>query len=228
MLSKKTLFYLLPLLLLSNFIGYSQIITSKKEAVKKGVYQKPTEVKKSEIETAKTVKITENTPKQKEAVAVKTTKSTVTKPKKTVVINEKEDDDIVLSPTEDYLAMQLINNAMSFVGVKYRGGGTTIAGMDCSGMVTAIFNIFDLKLPRSSINMSKVGERKDIKDAQKGDLIFFKTRGRNVINHVGMVVEVLNDEVKFIHASSSNGVIVSSTKEAYYRKAFAQINKVLK
>ncbi|MGG7035635.1 MAG: C40 family peptidase [Flavobacterium sp.] len=228
MLSKKIVFCLLSLFLANNFIGHSQIITSKKEAVKQGIYQKPAEIKKPETETAKTVKITETAAKPKEPIAIKITKPAVTKPKKTIVINENEDDDIVLSSTENYLAMQMINNAMSFVGVKYRGGGTTIAGMDCSGMVTAIFNIFDIKLPRSSIDMSKVGERINIKDAQKGDLIFFKTRGRNVINHVGMVVEVLNDEVKFIHASSGNGVIVSSTKEAYYKKAFAQINKVLK
>ena len=76
--------------------------------------------------------------------------------------------------------------------------------------------------------MAKVGEKCEPQDAKKGDLIFFKTRGRSVINHVGMVVEVLGDEIKFIHASSSNGVMISSTKEAYYRRAFAQINKVLK
>ena len=223
MLNKNRLSYLLlPLLLLASILGHSQIITSKKEAIKKGIYQKPSEIKKTEV-PAKAVVVIDN--KIKETKTVKVVK-TVAKPKR-VVINEKEDDDLIFSPEDNYLALQLINNAMSFVGVKYRGGGTSTSGMDCSGMVTAVFNIFDLKLPRSSIEMAKVGERCDPKDAKKGDLIFFKTRGRSVINHVGMVVEVLNDEIKFIHASSSNGVMISSTKEAYYRRAFAQINKVL-
>lgn len=224
MLNKKTLTYiLLPFFLLASGLGHSQIITSKKEAIKKGVYQKPIEIKKTEDspeKTAKTIAVREIKP------IVKTSKPTP-KPKK-VVINDKEDDDLIFSSSENYLGMQMINNAMSFVGVKYRGGGTSIAGMDCSGLVTAVFNIFDVKIPRSSIEMSRVGERCEPKDAQKGDLIFFKTRGRSVINHVGMIVEVLNDEIKFIHASSSQGVMISSTKEPYYQRAFAQINKVLK
>jgi cell wall-associated NlpC family hydrolase len=64
-------------------------------------------------------------------------------------------------------------------------------------------------------------------EAQKGDLIFFKTNGRRQINHVGMVVEVNDDEIKFIHSSTSNGVIISSTKERYYGKNFSQINRVI-
>ena len=116
---------------------------------------------------------------------------------------------------------------MGFIGVKYRFGGTSMMGMDCSGMITTVFNIFDLKLPRSSVDMSKIGEKLDIKDIQKGDLIFFKTSSMNIINHVGIVIDVVNDEIKFIHASSSNGVRISSTKEPYYKRAFAQVNRVL-
>jgi cell wall-associated NlpC family hydrolase len=47
---------------------------------------------------------------------------------------------------------------------------------------------------------------------------FFKTNGRRQVNHVGMVVEVNNGDIKFIHASTSNGVIISSIKEKYYSK----------
>jgi len=121
----------------------------------------------------------------------------------------------------------MINNAMGFLGVNYRGGGTTTSGMDCSGMVTAVFNLFDIKLPRSSNDMAKVGKKLDQKDIQTGDLIFFKTNGRSVINHVGMVVEILEDEIKFIHSSTQSGVIISSTKEPYYKRTFAQVNRVI-
>lgn len=217
MSTKKILLYLLPVLLLFTSIGHSQIITSKKEAIRKGVYQTSLEKKKAELKT-------ENPTKNIAFSDAKTKSSKKTRKNK---ISEKEDNDLISSPSENYLALQLINNAMGFIGVKYHRGGITTMGMDCSGMITAVFNIFDLKLPRSSIDMSKIGEKRDEKDAQKGDLIFFRTSGVSIINHVGIVIEVLNDEIKFIHASSSNGVKISSTKESYYKRSFAQINKVL-
>ena len=75
--------------------------------------------------------------------------------------------------------------------------------------------------------MAKIGRKLDEDDIRKGDLIFFKTNGRSVINHVGMVTEVSSDEIKFIHSSTQRGVIISSTKEAYYGKNFAQANRII-
>jgi cell wall-associated NlpC family hydrolase len=75
--------------------------------------------------------------------------------------------------------------------------------------------------------MSKSGIRISKSEAKKGDLIFFKTNGRSVINHVGIVLEVIDDEIKFIHSSTSKGVIISTTKESYYGKNFAQINRII-
>lgn len=219
--------------------GYSQIVTSKKVAIQKGIYQKPSDKSTTEstVEKAKVVAAPEK--KKTETVVEKPTKLYVTENKKELkpvktstkskkyLVDNVDDSDLLPTPSEDYLAVQLINNAMAFVGVKYHGGGTSTSGMDCSGMVTAVFNIFDLKLPRSSHEMAAVGEKREEKDIQKGDLIFFKTNGRGVINHVGMVIDVLSDEIKFVHSSTSNGVMVSSTKEPYYKKTFVQANKVL-
>ncbi len=205
--------------LLISFSGFAQVITSKKEAIKKGVYQKPTANVNTDKVIAKIEKSQKNTSKvPKSAKIVKTKK---------VVLNESEDKDLLPQPKDNYLALQMINNAMQFIGVQYSGGGTTKAGMDCSGMVTAVFDIFDMKIPRSSNEMSRVGKKLDQKEIQKGDLIFFKTNGRNIINHVGMVVDVIGDEIKFVHSSTSKGVIVSSTKESYYSRAFAQANRIL-
>ena len=75
--------------------------------------------------------------------------------------------------------------------------------------------------------MSRHGKKISINKAQPGDLIFFTTNGRNVINHVGIITEVTNDEIKFIHSSTSQGVIISSTADSYYGNTFAQINRVL-
>lgn len=220
---------LLLLLLFISSLAQSQVVTSKKEAIRKGVYEKPAETKaKAEQPEAKKPAATATTQQvQPKQVAVAKSKN-VTKPKKKkTVINDKEDSDLVIGPTENYLSVQMINNAMDFIGVHYRGGGTSRAGMDCSGMVTAVFDIFGMKLPRSSYEMAKVGEKIDLADVKKGDLVFFKTNGRSVINHVGMVVENNGDEIKFIHSSTAKGVIISSTKEPYYKRTFAQANRVI-
>ncbi len=115
------------------------------------------------------------------------------------------------------------------MGVKYKYAGTTKAGYDCSGLIYTIFNTENITLPRNSFQQSKIGvvlnPKKD--QAQKGDLIFFKTNKNREINHVGIVIEATDDEIKFIHSSTSKGVIISSTKEPYYQKTFVQINRVL-
>ncbi|MCC9073382.1 NlpC/P60 family protein [Flavobacterium sp. F-65] len=125
------------------------------------------------------------------------------------------------------LLNQLVLNATENVGVRYRSGGTTRSGFDCSGLMVTTFGSFDIKLPRSSIEQSRIGTKIASEEAKKGDLIFFKTNGRRQINHVGMVIEANDGEIKFIHSSVHRGVIVSSTKEAYYERNFTQVNRVL-
>ena len=215
MFSKALFNFVLAFVLLTAYTSNAQVITSKKEAVKKGVYQKPSE--KTESTTDKTVAAKPAKP----AAKVKTVTT------KKYVLTDNDDKDLLPAPRENYLALQMINNAMSFIGVRYAGGGTTKAGMDCSGMVTAVFNIFDMKMPRSSTEMAKVGKKLETNEIQKGDLVFFRTNGKSIINHVGMVIDVIGDEIKFVHSSTSKGVIVSSTKEAYYSKTFAQANRIL-
>lgn len=125
------------------------------------------------------------------------------------------------------IVKNLIEKATDNIGVRYKANGTTKAGFDCSGLVFTTFESENIKLPRSSYEQSKIGKIIKFNDAQKGDLIFFKTNKSNQINHVGLIVEVRSDEIKFVHSSTSKGVIISSTKEAYYGKSFAQINRVI-
>nr|WP_317047939.1 NlpC/P60 family protein [Flavobacterium crocinum] len=141
----------------------------------------------------------------------------------------KKDSTSVRIPTGAHsdLIDQLIASATENIGTRYRSGGTTKAGFDCSGLMFCTFGNFDIKLPRSSIEQSRIGTKVASDEAQKGDLIFFKTNGRRHINHVGMVVENIDGEIKFVHSSTHGGVMISSTKEPYYTRSFSQVNRVL-
>ena len=125
-------------------------------------------------------------------------------------------------------AEHIINTAMSFTGVRYKFGGTTRKGMDCSGLLYVSFGQHDIALPRVSYHMANEGRRIKVAKVTKGDLLFFKTtkRGKK-INHVGLVVAVEDDEIKFIHSTSSRGVIVSSLREGYWNYAFVKATRVL-
>lgn len=127
------------------------------------------------------------------------------------------------------LADNIIDSASENLGVRYKTAGTTTNGYDCSGLVFSTFSRYDIALPRTSFDQSKQGTLigRNLKEARKGDLIFFKTNSRSQINHVGIVIEVNDDEVKFIHTSTSKGVIISSIKEPYYQKTFVQLNRIL-
>ncbi len=121
----------------------------------------------------------------------------------------------------------LIRKASEHLGTPYRSGGTTSAGYDCSGLIFTTFQNVDITLPRSSQEMANYGVRINRSQAQKGDLIFFATFGGRRVSHVGMVTEVVDGVIKFIHSSSGSGVIVSSLNEAYYARTFVQVNRVL-
>lgn len=125
-------------------------------------------------------------------------------------------------------ADQIINTALTFSGVRYKFGGTTRKGMDCSGLLYVSFADHDIQLPRTSYHMAAEGIRIKVKDVQKGDLLFFKTsRGSKRINHVGMVVAIENDDITFIHASTSRGVTVSSLRDGFWNNAFVKATRIL-
>ncbi len=213
---KKLLYLLVILTFFASCKPTSIIITSKSEAEKKGFYQTPkgsiiikTEKQNRTVSTIKT-------PKKEPKKDIKSRLST----------EDKTDDFDISNSDTTYLVEQLINSASENLGANYRSGGTTPEGYDCSGLMFATFSKFDIILPRSSNEMSRLGTVLNPDEIKKGDLIFFRTNKKSIINHVGMVTEVLQDEIKFIHSATSSGVIISSTKEPYYRKSFAQANRI--
>lgn len=126
------------------------------------------------------------------------------------------------------LARNIVNNAKKFTGVKYKWGGTTRAGVDCSGLVHQAFKAHNISLPRVSRDMAKQGFRIPTKQVKQGDLLFFKVAKKsNNVNHVGLVIKNHANTITFIHATSSKGVISSTLNQSYWKSAFYEARRVL-
>lgn len=206
----KRIFYLL--------LTVSVLISCSTYKSKKNIPYTHSKITKSEVKGKGTLIASE----EKKLVTT-TTNPTAAIPTK-VVHNKK---DIAEKP-DDIKVLNIIDIATSFNGTKYKFGGTTSAGMDCSGLVYTAFKEEEIHLPRSSRDMSTRGDKISFQEISKGDLVFFKTnRNRNVINHVGLVVEVLPGKVLFIHSTSSLGVIISSLDERYWNESFAEARRII-
>ena len=116
------------------------------------------------------------------------------------------------SPDEPTL---LVKAAMGFLGAPYRLGGFSARGIDCSGLVKKTYQLFDIDLPRTANEQSRVGMRVARSDLSEGDLLFFNTRRRG--GHVGIYIG--NNE--FVHAASrKRGVRVDNLDTPYFNKRF--------
>ena len=125
-------------------------------------------------------------------------------------------------------AASILSDAEKYLGAPYRAGGMTYSGFDCSGFVNTVFAENNIKLTRRSADQAKEGVGINIENVEHGDLLFFATAGGKRVSHVGIVHTITNDgEIKFIHASTSKGVIISSLEEAYWDKAFLFARRVL-
>lgn len=125
----------------------------------------------------------------------------------------------------------VITTARTFLGTPYKYGGTTRSGMDCSGLLLNSFKAVNMTLPRSSAAQSKIGkEIKKMNDLEPGDLVFFATgKSRSAITHVGLVTDVKSKEnIKFIHSSSSLGVVETNLFAEYYIKRFRGARRVIR
>lgn len=122
----------------------------------------------------------------------------------------------------------LVKTARSYVGTPYRMGGTTRAGMDCSGLMLTTFKSQNITLPRTSAAQSQIGQKVSISNLQPGDLVFFTDRkGGRKVTHVGMVTNVRGEkDIKFIHASTKLGVVESDLFASYYISIFLFAKRV--
>lgn len=124
---------------------------------------------------------------------------------------------------------EVIQAARAFTGTPYKWGGTTRAGMDCSGLTGNAFQAINLNLPRTTDGQALVGEKIKLKKVIPGDLVFFATgKKKREITHVGIVTEIkAHDNVKFIHASTSLGVVETNIYSDYYIKRFRTARRII-
>ena len=126
------------------------------------------------------------------------------------------------------LVKNVINFAKEHLAIRYRSGGTTTHGFDCSGFTRFCYNKFGLSLPHSSAAQGHVGEAVDKEAAQPGDLILFKghSSGGSRIGHVGLITEVIGNRIKFIHSAWNGGVRYDYLHASYYQNRFMGVRRV--
>ena len=212
---KKIIYLILFTVTFISCKSKSNIVTSKEVAIEKGIY---------EYNKDKSILIAKKTAEKKAKKAQKE------KEKQDAIIakSEKKKKEVVVKKSElNTKAINVVESAKGFLGTPYRYGGTSSNGLDCSGLTCTSYKEAEIELPRTSIAQSEEGRKVKKAKAKPGDLIFFKTSRKNVINHVGIVTENNDGEIKFIHASTSSGVVISSLLESYYQKAFAKIKRII-
>ncbi|MGH1337485.1 MAG: C40 family peptidase [Aureispira sp.] len=122
----------------------------------------------------------------------------------------------------------LLQTARSYYGVPYRTGGVSHSGMDCSGFTQTSFNAIGVKLPRVSRDQATLGTPIRKAEIQPGDLVFFATGTPGRINHVGIVTDVSDaNNVRFIHASSSRGIMETSLNMNYWTRNYVKTRRVV-
>lgn len=118
--------------------------------------------------------------------------------------------------------LDLYYQMYEWLGTRYRFGGETKKGIDCSGFTGVIYeNVYKRSLPRDSRSMYKMTRPISKEEMKEGDLVFFRIR-RGQVSHVGVYL----GNNKFVHSSTSSGVIVSDLREDYYRRYFYKAGRL--
>jgi cell wall-associated NlpC family hydrolase len=115
------------------------------------------------------------------------------------------------------------DTALGYVGVPYRWGGTTASGVDCSGLVYAVYSAHVANLPRTSYEQWSTGVAVHRADLEVGDLLFFNTDGSGA-SHVGIYI----GNGRFVHsASSAQRVVIDRLDTPYYVTHYIGARRVL-
>lgn len=123
---------------------------------------------------------------------------------------------------ELHVTKDLKKEINSWLGTPYKYGGVNKSGVDCSGLVNAIFlEVYEIKLPRTSRSIYTACKPVKIKDLREGDLVFFDYNGKG-ISHVGIYLS----DSKYVHASASKGVVISDLNNEFTKKKIVGAGRV--
>ncbi len=115
----------------------------------------------------------------------------------------------------------LLKQYQEWRGTPYRMGGLERSGIDCSGFAYITFRTrLGYKIPRTTNSQVLIGRYVPLRELRIGDLVFFKTSIR--YNHVGIYL----GDMKFLHASTSKGVMISGLNESYWKKRYWTARRV--
>ena len=123
----------------------------------------------------------------------------------------------------------VVAEARTYIGTPYRFGGNNKSGIDCSGLIYNCYKKISVDLPRTAKAQSKVGRKKGWENVRPGDLVYFKFKKKGEKwYHSGMITYAEKGTIKFIHASTSRGVVESNLMSDYYRKNVKKFRRVIK
>jgi cell wall-associated NlpC family hydrolase len=131
-------------------------------------------------------------------------------------------DSVKMGNYNEAVIDSVIQFGKKFLGVHYKYSGHTPQGFDCSGYVSYIFGKYGYSFPRSSSGMATVGEKVGIKEARKGDFIYFKGRSTktNHVGHVALIIEADSGQITMMH-SCQRGVLIEKYNSCdYYKRRF--------
>jgi cell wall-associated NlpC family hydrolase len=119
-------------------------------------------------------------------------------------------------------ADNVVKTAERYLKVPYRFGGESPKGFDCSGFVKYVYDRHGKKLPRAADVQYRTGKKIDRASLKTGDLVFFTTYAPGA-SHVG----IYTGSGRFIHASSSRGVMISRLDETYWKPRYLGARRVI-
>jgi hypothetical protein len=134
------------------------------------------------------------------------------------------------NPNESFANVKdILDEATSHIGTRYRSGSKGPNAFDCSGFTSYVFGQNNISIGCSSRDQYARNIPISRDEMQPGDLVFFTSPGSGRgVGHVGIVMDVdpINDTFTFIHASSKEGVKISSSTDGYYERRYVGVRRV--